>query len=160
MELMNLGGGFPVQMVGDEPTIEEIGKEVNQALKKVPDHIRIVAEPGRFFVASAGCLVLQVIGLAKRGETNWCYLDAGLYSGLMEIVEQLPYSFYTDRVGEVSNWTIAGPTCDSVDVLVRNYPLPQDMQIEDFVYIPYTGAYSQCTGSTFNGFPSPRVVVA
>lgn len=158
-ELLNLGGGFPVQMVGNEPTIEEIAESINAEIADLPASIKVVAEPGRYFVASAGCLVTQVVGTATRGQQPWCYLDCGLYSGLMEIVENLPYHFYSDTQGETVNWTIAGPTCDSIDVLVKSYPLPQSVGVGDSIYIPYTGAYCHATGGAFNGFPVPEVVV-
>ena len=116
-ELLNIGGGYPVQFTGTEPAIAEIGMAINKALETIPASIQIMAEPGRFLVGSAGCLVTQVVGLATRDEKRWLYLDTGTYGGLMELAEGFPSNIVSQRTGELGLWTLAGPTCDSIDVV-------------------------------------------
>lgn len=155
-ELLNLGGGYPLQLTGDEPTIEEIGAIINRELASLPEHIQVMAEPGRFLVGSAGCLMAQVVGLATRNKQRWLYLDTGVYGGLLELSQNFPATIFSDRTGEQCQWTLAGPTCDAIDVLGQ-HQLPVNMQVEDRVYIPNLGAYSTCCASQFNGFPAPTI---
>ena len=153
-ELLNMGGGYPLQFSGDEPSIEEIGAAVNQALESIPEHIQVMAEPGRFLVGSAGCLVTQVVGVATRDEVRWVYLDTGVYGGLLELTGDFPVNLISERTGEPGTWTMAGPTCDSIDVMGRQ-TLPDNTQAEDFIYMPNLGAYCTTCACDFNGFPVP-----
>ncbi len=157
--LLNIGGGFPVCMTSGVPTIEEIGTVINRELASFDPSIRVIAEPGRNLVASAGCMVTQVIGTAVRNGQHWLYLDTGVYGGLMELNERFHYPIITDRRGAMRNWTLAGPTCDSIDVCIKNQLLPATMRSGDLIYLPYTGAYTACCATAFNGFPIPDVVV-
>ena len=156
---LNLSGGFPVSMGDLVPSIEEIGKAVNAELEKVPDLIRVVAEPGRFFVADTGWFVCQVIGTATRNGTRWLYLDAGIYSGLGELADEFRFSIRTDRDGPAIPWTVAGPTCDGTDVCLTNEPLPENLTAGDFIYIRDQGAYSTACATMFNGFPMPDTII-
>jgi ornithine decarboxylase len=153
-ELLNMGGGYPLQFSGDEPSIEEIGAAVNQALESIPEHIQVMAEPGRFLVGSAGCLVTQVVGVATRDEVRWVYLDTGVFGGLLELTGDFPVNLISERTGEPGTWTMAGPTCDSIDVMGRQ-TLPDNTQAEDFIYMPNLGAYCTTCACDFNGFPVP-----
>lgn len=155
-ELLNMGGGYPLQFSGDEPSIEEIGAAVNQALESIPEHIQVMAEPGRFLVGSAGCLVAQVVGVATRDDVRWVYLDTGVYGGLLELTGDFPVNLISERTGEPGTWTMAGPTCDSIDVMGR-HRLPDNTQAEDFIYMPNLGAYCTTCACDFNGFPVPVV---
>jgi len=157
--LLNLGGGFPVRLNREVPTLEEIGKVIIKELESVPSSIKVIAEPGRNLVASAGCIIAQVIGTAIRNSQKWLYLDTGVYSGLMELNDRFHYPIFTDRHGPTSNWTLAGPTCDSIDICVKNQQLPETMQSGDLIYLPYMGAYTACCATEFNGFPIPEVVL-
>ena len=158
-ELLNLGGGYPVQFSGDEPSIEEIAAVINAELETLPDSVQIMAEPGRFLVASAGCLVAQVVGTASREEERWVYIDVGVYNGLVEMKDEFPFLALSNRVGEAGSWTLAGPTCDSIDVLRKHAQLPENLQADDMIYIPYIGAYCSCCGGPFNGFPVPEIII-
>lgn len=156
--LLNIGGGFPIQMSEKDPSIEEIGLNINEALKALPSSIKVVAEPGRYLIGSAGCLVTQIIGIATRKDSRWIYLDSGLYGGLMEMAESFPTKIISERTDELSDWTLAGPTCDSIDVLGK-HKLPKSSQIDDLVFIPNLGAYCTTCGTDFNGFPPPKLVL-
>lgn len=157
-EILNLGGGYPLQFTGDEPTIDEIALEINQELLSIPDSIQVMAEPGRYFVGSAGCLISQVVGLATREDQRWLYLDTGVYGGLMELAEGFPSIMVSQRTGEPEVWTMAGPTCDSIDVLGK-FSLPLNTEVDDLIFIPNLGAYCTPCASTFNGFPAPRMTM-
>ena len=157
--LLNIGGGYPVRYVNPIPSIEVIGEIVNAAVSDLPEDIRIMAEPGRYLVSDSAYFVCRVVGTATRSGKRWMYWDAGMFGGVIEITEGLRYEILTDRKGQSIPWTIAGPTCDSVDILMRDEMFPADIQEGDFIYIPNAGAYTTAYASNFNGFPLPDVVV-
>ena len=157
--LLNIGGGFPVRHVRPIPSIEVIGQVVNEGLQAFGEEVQVIAEPGRFLVSDAGYFVCRVLGTASRGGKRWMHWDAGLFGGVIESSEGLKYRIRTDRSGPDVAWTVGGPTCDSVDVVMRDEPLPSDLQEGDFIYIRNAGAYTTAYASQFNGFPLPEVRV-
>jgi ornithine decarboxylase len=116
-----------------------------------------MAEPGRYLVSDAGWFVCRVVGTATRRGTRWIYLDAGMFGGIIETTEGLQYDVVTEREGQLIPCTVAGPTCDSVDVVMREQMLAEDLQADDFVFIPNAAAYTTAYASNFNGFPLPEV---
>jgi ornithine decarboxylase len=157
--LLNIGGGYPVRHVKPIPSIEVIGAVVDEGLKAFPDDVKVIAEPGRYLVSDAGYFVCRVLGTANRGGKRWMHWDAGLFGGVIEASEGLRYRIRTDRSGPDTAWTVGGPTCDSVDIVMKDEPLPSDLQEGDFVYIRNAGAYTTAYASQFNGFPLPEVRV-
>ncbi|MBI4194614.1 MAG: type III PLP-dependent enzyme [Betaproteobacteria bacterium] len=157
--LLNIGGGYPVRHVKPIPSIEKIAEIVNHAIRDIPQNVRVMAEPGRFLVSDAGYFVCRVVGTATRGGKRWMYWDAGVFGGIIETTEGLRYDIQTDRSGNPIPWCVAGPTCDSVDVCMRDEMFPEDMQEDDFIYIANAGAYTTAYASNFNGFPLPEVRV-
>ncbi len=157
--LLDIGGGFPVRHVKPIPSIEVIGEVVNEALKAFPEDVRVIAEPGRYLVSDAGYFVCRVLGVTTRAGKRWMHWDAGLFGGVIETTEGLKYRIRTDRSGPDTPWHVAGPTCDSVDIVLRDEPLPSDLQEGDFIYIRNAGAYTTAYASEFNGFPLPEVRV-
>jgi ornithine decarboxylase len=157
--LLDIGGGFPVRHVKPIPSIEVIGAVVNEGLKAFGDDVQVIAEPGRYLVSDAGYFVCRVLGTATRAGKRWMHWDAGLFGGVIESSEGLKYRIRTDRSGPDVPWTVGGPTCDSVDIVMRDEPLPSDLQEGDFVYIRNAGAYTTAYASQFNGFPLPEVRV-
>ena len=157
--LLDIGGGFPVRYTKPIPTIEAIGASVNEALADVPADLRVMAEPGRYLISDCAWMVARVIGTAYRHGTRWVYLDAGIFHGLMEALEGLEYEIRSARRGAAIPCTVAGPTCDSLDVVARDRMLPSDVAAGDFVYIPNAGAYTTAYSTWFNGFPPPETVV-
>ncbi|MBI2316122.1 MAG: type III PLP-dependent enzyme [Betaproteobacteria bacterium] len=153
--MLNIGGGYPVRHVKPIPSIEVIADVVNRALEAFPAEVEVVAEPGRYLVSDAGYFVCRVMGTASRGGKRWLHLDAGLFGGIIETTEGLKYRIYTDRSGPDVKWNVAGPTCDSIDVVMRDESLPADLQEGDFIYICNAGAYTTAYASNFNGFPLP-----
>ena len=157
--LLNLGGGYPVRYVKPIPSIEIIAEVINEAIADLPEDIRIMAEPGRYLVSDSACFVCRVVGTATRNGKRWMYWDAGIFGGIIEVSEGLRYEILTQRRGSLVPWSVAGPTCDSVDVLMHDEMLPEDIQEDDFIIIPNAGAYTTSYASNFNGFPLPEVVV-
>jgi ornithine decarboxylase len=157
-EVLNIGGGFPVQMAQACPSLEEIAQAIRPALSALPAPIAVWAEPGRFVVGEAGWLVCRIIGTAQRGEHAWMYWDTGLIGGLMETYAGLRYPMWTDKTGPLTHWVVAGPTCDAQDVTLQNALLPQDMAVGDCIYLGSAGAYTQTYATEFNGFPLPSVI--
>ena len=157
--LLDIGGGFPVRHVKPIPSIEVIGEVANEALKAFPEDVQVIAEPGRYLVSDAGYFVCRVLGTATRAGKRWLHWDAGLFGGVIETTEGLKYKIRTDRSGPDVAWNVAGPTCDSVDVVMRDEPLPSDLQEGDFIYLRNAGAYTTAYASEFNGFPLPEVRV-
>lgn len=156
--LLDIGGGFPVQYTRPIPSIEAIGGIVNRALAEVSHEVVVIAEPGRFLVADAGCFVCRIIGTTVRKGRRWMHWDAGLHGGIIETARGgIACEIRTDRPGPLVPWTIAGPTCDAADVLAGESLLPADMQAGDFVYLSGAGAYTVSRACTFNGFPLPEV---
>ena len=155
--LLDIGGGFPVRHVKPIPSIEVIGEVVNDALQAFSEEVQVIAEPGRYLVSDAGYFVCRVVGTAMRGGKRWMHWDAGLFGGVLETTGGLKYKIRSDRSGPDVPWHVAGPTCDSVDVVLRDEPLPSDLREGDFIYIRNGAAYTNAYACEFNGFPVPEV---
>jgi ornithine decarboxylase len=164
--LLDLGGGFPADHVGDHPRLDWYGDAIGRHLTDVfGDELpTTMIEPGRAIVGDAGVLVSSVVGVCWRGGRRWVYLDAGVFSGLMETLgESIHYRISADRPGRLGPVVLAGPTCDSVDVLYERTPirLPLDLTEGDIVRFRSAGAYTTCYSTVgFNGFaPLPTRIV-
>ncbi len=161
---LDLGGGFPAghYHTPSIPTIEEIGEVVMRALDDyipyTPD-LMLVLEPGRGLVGESGRLLAAVEGKAQRGGDTWLYLDAGVFNGLMETYEGFPpvVRLLTDDERPMRRYTLAGPSCDSCDVIARDIELPE-VHIGDRLVFLDAGAYVSEYGAAFNGFPVPSVM--
>lgn len=163
---LDIGGGFPAGHYHTPtiPTIEEIGAAVMAAVEDyipLTDGLMLVLEPGRGLVGESGWLVTSVVGKAKRGADTWLYLDAGVFNGLMETYEGFPPVV---RVLDLEaaerplvRYTLAGPSCDSCDVIARGIELPQ-VSIGDRLLFLDAGAYTNEYAAAFNGFPIPQFV--
>ncbi|MBE9168286.1 AMP-binding protein [Pleurocapsales cyanobacterium LEGE 06147] len=159
LQFVSLGGGLPVRYCQPVPEIEAIGKVIRENLLDYTcNNYQVSIEPGRAMVATMGILVVTVIGLAKRGEQMWTYIDAGTYNGLAEAIETSDRQFYqivTEHPHRRQiNYNIGGPTCASMDAPFQDISLPE-LQIGDRLYILDVGAYSISCASSFNGFPVP-----
>ena len=157
VELLNIGGGYPVEMTTPVPSIEKIGLAIKESLSSIPSKVSILAEPGRFLVANAGCLICQVIGLSRRDGARWAYLDVGMFGGLFEHSQGLSYVICSQDSKDLVPWKLAGPTCDAVDVMPSEQLLPSALTEGDLVFILNAGAYTSVYASGFNGFSPPVV---
>lgn len=159
--LLDIGGGFPIpQFEGEEDPFEKMAGVIAKELDRLFDpRIRILAEPGRFFVGPAASLVMSVVGKGIRENKHWYYLDDGVYGGLSGLVfDHCKYEFRAMRDGRTVLSTLAGPTCDSLDIIARGEQMPE-LELGDYVYVDRVGAYSWASATTFNGLPVPKVVV-
>ncbi len=166
MTFLDIGGGFPAghYHTPSIPTIEQIGSMVMDAVREhIPAEcdFMLVLEPGRGLSGEAGRVLSSVVGKAARGDQMWIYLDAGVFNGFMEsfegfppVIEPLDETAMT-RATELV--TIAGPTCDSCDVVARNVRLPQ-LNIDDRIVFYDLGAYTNEYAVPFNGFPIPQLI--
>ncbi len=162
LKLLNIGGGFPAHHGVNVPSVEAIYDIVFKRVAELfPADIVLEAEPGRALVADSGALVGSVVGKAGRDGENWLYLDVGVFNGLMESVGNIPYIFtpLEKNGSETVKWVVAGPSCDSFDVVAKDIALP-DMAVGDKVLITPGGAYTTAYASTFNGVRIPSVVLA
>jgi len=156
---INVGGGFPIGYTADTPGIDTIAGVIVSALRR---HFgssppKLVAEPGRAIVGSAGTLRCEVVSVRTGIDgRRWVYLDIGRYQGLAETEnEYIRYRVRTRRDADpLEDAVVAGPTCDGDDVLYQRYPLPVTLRAGDPVEIDAAGAYTASYASTcFNGFP-------
>ena len=162
LNVLNIGGGFPAHHGADVPSVAEIYDIVfTRVAELFPADITLEAEPGRALVADAGALVGTVVGKAAREGEDWLYLDVGVFNGLMEAVGDIQYAFTPlSNPGIASKkWTIAGPSCDSFDVVAKDISLPE-LAVGDRVLITPGGAYTTAYASNFNGVQIPSVVMA
>ncbi len=164
---LDIGGGFPAGNYHDPsiPTLEEIAVLVNQAIADyIPYHpdLMMVMEPGRGLVGESGRLLAMVEGKAQRGDATWLYLDVGVFNGLMETYEGFPPVLRVlapdAHLRPKAVYTLAGPSCDSCDVVARDIELPE-IHIGDRLLFLDSGAYVSEYGAAFNGFPVPQVVM-
>ena len=162
LSMVNLGGGFPTKYLKNVPTVRTYGNAIFKALRKhfgnrIPETI---IEPGRGMVGNAGVIESEVVLVSKKSEEDdvrWVYLDIGKFGGLAETMdESIRYPIRTARDDDTMGpCVLAGPTCDSADVLYEKqpYPLPISLEIGDKVLIEGTGAYTASYSSVgFNGF--------
>jgi ornithine decarboxylase len=159
LDLLDIGGGFPIAYGGEVPPIREFCRPIRAALKTLPRGVRVIAEPGRFIAGPAGTAVASVVGRAQREGRWWYYLDDGMYGSYNgQLYDHACYPIEVPRrKGAVHPSVLAGPTCDSIDVVREDIPLPE-LQIGDLVVGRMMGAYTACSASDFNFIPRARIV--
>ena len=169
LTLVNMGGGFPTRYLKDVPSAEAYGRSIFAALKRhfgnrIPETI---IEPGRGMVGDAGVIKAEVVLVSKKSaqdDKRWVFLDIGKFGGLAETMDEaIRYPIVTKRDGDrMEPCVLAGPTCDSADVLYEKkpYPLPISLTVGDEVLIEGTGAYTTTYSAVaFNGFEPLRSYV-
>jgi ornithine decarboxylase len=157
--LLNIGGGYPIHYTKNVADVETIEKKIDRAIaKKLAKDVTIFIEPGRAVVGDAGVFVSTVIGKARRGDENWLYIDVGVFNGLMESVGGIKYVYVVGSRNEPEKWTIAGPSCDSFDVIDREVILPEP-EVGNRILILSSGAYTISYASEFNGFSIPKTIL-
>ncbi|RIY01962.1 type III PLP-dependent enzyme [Aureimonas flava] len=169
LTLVNMGGGFPTRYLKDVPSAEAYGRSIFSALRRhfgnrIPETI---IEPGRGMVGDAGVIKAEVVLVSRKSaedENRWVYLDIGKFGGLAETMDEaIRYPIVTARDDDRKEpCVLAGPTCDSADVLYEKtpYPLPISLTVGDEVLIEGTGAYTTTYSAVaFNGFEPLRSYV-
>jgi ornithine decarboxylase len=157
--VLDIGGGFPVDYVAPVMPIEEFCAPIRASLAAVPPGVRVIAEPGRYIAAPAGTCVASVMGRARRDGRWWYYLDDGLYGSYSgQLYDHARYPVDSLRQdGPRSPSVLAGPTCDSIDVVAEDLPLPE-LEAGDLIVGRMMGAYTWASATDFNFFPRARVV--
>ena len=162
LKAMNMGGGFPADYLVKTNPLAVYAEEINRYLglhfgDAIPE---LYLEPGRGLVGEAGILVSEVVSVAKKSKTDlkrWVYTDVGIFNGLMETLgESIKYPAYTEKTGPTGDVVLAGPTCDSLDIMYEHfkYQLPLSLESGDRIYWLSAGAYTASYSAIeFNGFP-------
>jgi len=163
LEMLDLGGGFPVRYDADPPPLAEYAAAIAQATARLPYPVQLACEPGRAIAAPAGTMVASVIGTAWRHGAVRVSLDTGAFHGLIEALEsgrelRFPVTIPAASQRLLVPCTLTGPSCDSQDTILDQVWLPEP-RAGDQVLIGNAGAYTTCYSgrSTFNGYPAPGV---
>ncbi|MDP2792108.1 MAG: type III PLP-dependent enzyme [Rectinemataceae bacterium] len=163
MKMINMGGGFPANYIEPTDTLGQYADDIKRFLdnsfkNEWPEEI--IIEPGRSMAGDAGVIVAEIINIAKKSVHErypWVFLDIGKFGGLIETLDEaIKYPILFEGEGTAVDVILAGPTCDSMDILYEKtqYMMPETARIGDRVYILTTGAYTQSYSSIyFNGFP-------
>jgi ornithine decarboxylase len=158
-DTLDIGGGFPIDYLSPVPDIGRFCAPIRAALGKLPRRVRIIAEPGRYIAGPAAIGVASVMGRAQREGHWWYYLDDGLYgsfSGQLYDHARYPVEPLRDSEEKLPS-VLAGPTCDSIDVIAENLMLPE-LKAGDLIVGRAMGAYTWASASEFNFFPKATVV--
>lgn len=162
-KFLDIGGSFPIHYQEAVLPIADFCAPLNEALADLPAGIEVFAEPGRFISGPSMIEVVSIVGKAKRGARTWYYLDDGVYGGFSgQIYDHAQYPIAplkpVDPTGEFYPSVLAGPTCDSIDVVAEDIELP-DLQVGDILIGKQMGAYTIASATEFNFYPKPKVVV-
>jgi len=162
LQMINMGGGFPANYITRTNELSTYAEEITRFLEEDfgTELPRIILEPGRSLISNAGVLVSEVVLISRKSHTalnRWVFTDVGKFSGLIETLdESIKYPIHVEKEGELEEVIIAGPTCDSADIMYENYKygLPLNLAIGDRMYWLSTGAYTTTYSAIeFNGFP-------
>src|SRR5271163_3239668 len=159
LSILDIGGGFPVDYLHRCVPIEEFCAPIRVALKELPPATRVIAEPGRYISAPSAISVTSVMGRALRDNRWWYYVDDGLYgsySGQVYDHATYPVEALVPE-GRTYPSVLAGPTCDSIDVINEHLELPK-LDVGDLVVGREMGAYTWASASEFNFFPRATVL--
>lgn len=160
LQILDIGGGFPVDYNGGELDIDAFCAPLRAALAQVPTGIKLLAEPGRFISAPCMTSIASVMGIAERFGRTWYYLDDGLYGSYSgQLFDHVTYPKRTPYAkGECHPSVLAGPTCDSVDVIAEEILLPT-LALGDLVIGDMMGAYTWASATEFNFFRRTKILV-
>ncbi len=159
LKLLDIGGGFPAHYDDTVPAFRILARAINPELDRLfPPPVEILAEPGRFLVASAVTAVAQIIGKAVRGGKLCYYIDDGVYQTFSGIIfDHCQYPLKSFKKEPTQICSVFGPTCDALDTISLAEELP-DLELGEMVYAPNIGAYAAASSTSFNGFPPAKVV--
>ena len=159
IKILDIGGGFPAPYHRDVESIEVLARKINAEVDRLfSKDTDLIAEPGRFVVASAATSVAKVIGKARRDGKTCYYIDDGVYHTFSGIIfDHCQYHLKAFKRGPTEICAVFGQTCDALDTISLSEELP-DLQLDDLVYCEAIGAYSNASATWFNGFAPAKVV--
>ena len=159
IKILDIGGGFPAPYNKHVKPFSALAKKINGEIARLfPKDIQILAEPGRFLVASAARSVARIIGKAVRDGKPCYYIDDGVYHTFSGIIfDHCQYHLKAFKKGKTEICAVFGQTCDALDTISLSEELPE-LEIEDLVYSENIGAYSSASATWFNGFPPAKVL--
>lgn len=159
VRILDIGGGFPAPYDAHVRPFRDLARTLRSEFTRLfPPEMEILAEPGRFLVATACTLVAEVIGKADRNGKRCYYINDGVYHTFSGILfDHCKYPVKAFRKGPTQLCAVFGPTCDALDTISLAEPLPE-LELGDLVYSPNIGAYSHASSTWFNGFPPAQVV--
>jgi ornithine decarboxylase len=160
LNLVDIGGGFPVPYDPQVPEFRVLASLLNSEFKRLfPDDIEILAEPGRFIVATAASLISEIIGKARRDGKVFYHINDGVYHTFSGVVYDhwIP-NFSAFKDGEQEICAVVGPTCDSFDKVTLSAELPINLEVGDFLFTENIGAYSTASSTKFNGFDGAKII--
>jgi ornithine decarboxylase len=160
LNIVDIGGGFPVPYDAQVPKFEKLARLLNAEFERLfPDDIEIIAEPGRFIVATAATLVSEIIGKARRDGKVFYHINDGVYHTFSGVVYDhwIP-NFHSLRRGKHEVCAVVGPTCDSFDKVTLSVDLPGNLKIGDYLVTDNIGAYSTASSTKFNGFDGAKII--
>ena len=160
MNVLDIGGGFPVDYEQRGMDVDAFFAPITQALAELPEQLNVIAEPGRFLVAPAVTGIATISGKARRGDYQWYYLDDGIYGSYSgQLFDHVLYPLQITRDGEEREVSIlAGPTCDSIDIIAEDIMLPA-LHEGDLVIGHMMGAYTHATATRFNSLSGAKVIL-
>jgi len=159
IKILDIGGGFPVAYDPHVKPLAELARQINAEIRRLfAKDIEILAEPGRFLVATAATSVARVIGKAVRDGKTCYYIDDSVYHTYSGVIfDHCNYPVKAFRRGEAEICTVFGQTCDGMDAITQAQELPK-LEIGDLVYSENIGAYSNASATHFNGFEPAKVI--
>jgi ornithine decarboxylase len=159
IKILDIGGGFPAPYNKHVRPFSELASKINSEIERLfPKKMEILAEPGRFLVATAATAVARIIGKAVRDGKRCYYIDDSVYHTFSGIIfDHCSYHFKAFRKGKIEVCSVFGQTCDALDTISLSEELPE-LEIEDLVYSENIGAYSSASATWFNGFPPAKIV--
>ncbi|MEI8063044.1 MAG: type III PLP-dependent enzyme [Verrucomicrobiota bacterium] len=160
MNVLDIGGGFPAPYDSSVKPFAELAHTVNLELDRLfPKEIQILAEPGRFMVATAGIAVSRIIGKAVRDGKLCYYINDGVYHTFSGVIfDHCHYHLKAFKKGPTEICSVFGPTCDALDVVSMAEQLPANLELGDLLYSENIGAYSHASSTYFNGFPPAEII--
>ena len=162
MNVLDIGGGYPAPYDATVKPFKELATKINAELDRLfPDpKMEILAEPGRFMIATAGTSVVRINGKAVRDGKTCYYVDDGVYHTFSGIIfdHQHCHLFPFRKGKQTDICGVFGPTCDALDVISMSENLPTDLELGEYLYSTNMGAYSHASSTWFNGFPPAKVV--
>jgi ornithine decarboxylase len=158
IKILDIGGGFPAPYDQHVKPFSQLAKKINAEIERLfPTDIQILAEPGRFLVATAATAIAQIIGKAVRDGKRCYYIDDSVYHTFSGIIfDHCQYHLKAFKPGRTEICAVFGQTCDGLDTISQSEELPE-LEIEDLVYSENIGAYSNASATWFNGFPPAKV---